>query len=77
MVRLVLGLLLACGLLYGAYRSLRVGPAPTAAQQSAARREGVAVPAKNPARAIVDDLQKIETTNRAALDHASQSAEGR
>src|SRR5436305_14138236 len=49
MLRLVLGLLFSCVLLYGAYRGLRPGAPPPAAQQAAARREGVTLPASGPA----------------------------
>lgn len=79
MLRLALGLLLACVLLYGAYRGLRPGAPPPAAQQAAARREGVNLPASGPgaARQVVDDLKKIENAAMERTLNAGQAAEGR
>jgi hypothetical protein len=79
MLRLALGLLLACALLYGAYRGLRPGAPPPAAQQAAARREGVNLPASGPgaARQVVDDLKKIENAAMERTLNAGQAAEGR
>jgi hypothetical protein len=78
MVRLLFGLLIACALLYGAYRGLGPGAAPSATQQAAARREGVTLPAAGPgaARAIVGDYQKIEAQSRAVLDRTLNNAQG-
>ena len=80
MLRLLLGLLVACGLLYGGYRSLRPGAPPTAAQQAAAQREGVTLPASGPAgagRKVVDDYKKIEKAAMERTFNAGQAAEGR
>src|SRR5439155_3421538 len=43
MLRLLLGLVLGCALLYGAYRGLRSEPGLPAAQEQAAKRAGVSV----------------------------------
>jgi hypothetical protein len=74
MLRLVLGLVVTCALLYGAYRGLRPGAPPPAAQQAAARREGVTLPASGPeaGKKIVDDLQKIQN---AAMDKTFNAGE--
>jgi hypothetical protein len=79
MLRLVLGLVVTCALLYGAYRGLRPGAPPPAAQQAAARREGVTLPASGPgaARRVVDDMQKIERQAAERNLNAAQAAEGR
>jgi hypothetical protein len=78
MLRLALGLLLACALLYGAYRGLRPGAPPPAAQQAAARREGVTLPtAPNAAQKVLDEYKKTE---RAAMErtlNAGESASAR
>jgi hypothetical protein len=79
MGRLLLGLLLTCALLYGAYRGLAPGAPPPAAQQAAAQREGVTLPSSGPgaARKVIGDYQKIE---KAAMDrtfNAGQAAEAR
>jgi hypothetical protein len=78
MVRLLLGLLIACGLLYGGYRGLRSGSPPPATEAQAARRAGVALPTGGPgaARAVVNDYQKIEAQNRAALERTLNAAQG-
>ena len=79
MLRLALGLLVACALLYGGYRSLRPGAPPPAARQAAARREGVTLPAAGPgaARQVVDDLQKIQNGAMEKTLNAGAAAEGR
>lgn len=77
MLRLVLGLVLACALLYGAYRGLQPGAPPPAARQAAAQREGVALPAKGSARQVVNDLQKIENAAMERTLNAGKAAEGR
>jgi hypothetical protein len=79
MLRLALGLLLSCALLYGAYRGLRPGAPPPAAQQAAARREGVTLPARGPGagRKVVEDLQKIQNAAGERTFNAGQAAEGR
>jgi hypothetical protein len=79
MLRLALGLVLACVLLYGAYRGLRPGAPPPAAQQAAAQREGVTLPARGPgaARQVVDDLQKIQNAAQQRTLNAGEAAAGR
>jgi hypothetical protein len=75
MLRLVLGLLAACVLLYGAYRGLQPGAPATAAQQAAAKREGVALPASG--RQVVDELQKVQNAAMDRTFNAGAAAEGR
>jgi hypothetical protein len=75
MLRLVLGLLAVCVLLYGSYRGLRPGAPPSAAQQAAAKREGVALPANG--RQVVDEFQKVQKAGMDRTFNAGQAAEGR
>jgi hypothetical protein len=79
MLRLVFGLLLACVLLYGAYRGLRPGAPPPAAQQAAARREGVTLPASGPSAAqkVLDDYKKTENAAMERNMNAGEAASGR
>jgi hypothetical protein len=79
MLRLVLGLVLACALLYGAYRGLRPDAPASPAQQAAARREGLPLPdaSLRTPKTVLDEARKIEAANRAALDRTVNSAEGR
>jgi len=79
MLRLALGLLVACALLYGAYKGLQPGAPPPAAQQAAARREGVTLPASGPgaARKVVDDYKKIENAAMERTLNAGEAAQGR
>jgi hypothetical protein len=79
MLRLALGLVLACALLYGAYKSLQPGAPPPAAQQAAAQREGVTLPANGPgaARKIVNDVVKIENAAAERTLNAGEAAQGR
>jgi threonine/homoserine/homoserine lactone efflux protein len=75
MLRLVLGLVGACVLLYGAYRGLRPGAPPTAAQQAAAKREGVTIPSSG--KQVVDEFQKVQNAAMDRTFNAGAAAEGR
>jgi len=75
MLRLLLGLVVTCVLLYGAYRGLRPGAPPPAAVQAAARREGVTLPANG--RQVVDQLQKVQNAAMERTFNAGAAAEGR
>jgi hypothetical protein len=79
MLRLVLGLVLACALLYGAYRGLQPGAPPPAARQAAAQREGVNLPGNGPgaARQVIGDIKKIENAAMERTLNAGKAAEGR
>jgi hypothetical protein len=75
MVRLVLGLLATCVLLYGAYRGLSSKAPPPVAAQAAAKREGVTLPTNG--RQVVDELQKVQGAAMEKTFNAGAAAEGR
>jgi len=78
MLRLVLGLVLACAIVYGAYRGLRPGAPPPAAQQAAAAREGVTLPSGgNAAKQVVDDMARIQGEAMQKTLNAGEAASGR
>jgi hypothetical protein len=79
MLRLVLGLVLACALVYGAYRGLRPDAPPPAAQQAAAQREGVTLPASGPGagKRVIKDLEKIQNAATERTMNAGEAAAGR